>query len=108
MADENIEDPNMLPENEHVQLGSNDSKPKAKMAIVGYNLLILAAYTLLFRLLAEQGGFIFDAFLLACHVFACLIMSLVNRSWMWVLSGVLVLAIGFSTCVMMADVSGLK
>jgi uncharacterized membrane protein len=76
-----------------------NSKPKVDMAIVAYNLLGLAAYTILFRLLASAGGMIFDMLVLAGHVLVCFVMSIVNKSWMWVLSGVLVLVIGFSTCV---------
>jgi len=71
------------------------------MSIVAYNLLGLAAYTILFRLLADEGGIVLDALVLAGHLLVCFIMSLVKRSWIWVLSGVLVLVIGFSTCVML-------
>ena len=101
MADQNIGGPNSPAEPEQFKPEPNDGKPKGKMVIVAYNLLALAGYTILFRLLAEQGGFIFDALFLACHVLVCLITALVSRSWMWLLSGVLVLAIGFSTCVTM-------
>lgn len=73
-------------------------KPKNGFSVVGYNLLILTAYTIISRLLGD-GGFVLDALLLAIHVFTCLILALANRSWMWVLAAVLVLVIGFSTCV---------
>jgi hypothetical protein len=77
---------------------SPPQKPKNGFSIVGYNLAILAAYTIFSRLIGD-GGFIIDALLLVIHVFTCLILALTNRSWMWVLAAVLVLAIGFSTCV---------
>jgi hypothetical protein len=76
-----------------------NSKPKVDMSIVGYNLLGLAAYTILFRLLASEGGIILDALVVAGHLLVCFVMSIAQKSWIWVLSGVLVLVIGFSTCV---------
>ena len=79
--------------------GNNPApKPKNGFGVVGYNLLILAAYTLISKFLGD-GGFVIDALLLAIHVFLCLILALAYRSWMWLLAAVLVLAIGFSTCV---------
>lgn len=84
--------------------GSNlpSEKPKGQnvgMKIVGYNILALIIYTLLSRFAAADGGPIFDMFFIAIHVFVCIIMSIVARSWVWLLSGILVLVIGFSTCV---------
>ncbi|BAU53633.1 hypothetical protein [Mucilaginibacter gotjawali] len=95
MADQNIWDPNPRPEEK--QPGN---KPMGNMAIVAYNLLALAFYTIVFKLLASQGGFLFDAFVLLGHFIVCFVMAISSKSWMWVLSGVLVVAIGFSTCVM--------
>lgn len=69
------------------------------MKIVGYNILALIIYTLLCRLGSTDGGGILDAFLIAIHVFVCIIMAIGSRSWVWLLSGILVLVIGFSTCV---------
>ncbi len=85
---------------------TNETKPPAGMYIVGYNLLGLAAYTALFGF-ASGGGFILDAVVLFVHVVICIILALANRSWIWLLSGLLVLAIGFSTCVMMASHGGI-
>ncbi|SDP75119.1 hypothetical protein SAMN05428975_2506 [Mucilaginibacter sp. OK268] len=84
--------------------GSNPppEQPKRQntsMKIVGYNLLALIVYTLLSRFAATDGGAIFDMFFVAIHVFVCIIMAIVARSWVWLLSGILVLVIGFSTCV---------
>ncbi|MDF2432507.1 MAG: hypothetical protein JWP44_2138, partial [Mucilaginibacter sp.] len=53
-----------------------------------------------FKSLSNQGGIIVDALILVGHVLVCLILAIANRSWIWALSGVLVLVIGFSTCVM--------
>jgi len=96
MADQNIWDPNPQPEKK--QPGNN--KPMGNMSIVAYNLLGLAFYTIVFKMLASQGGFLFDAFVLLGHFIVCFVMAISSKSWMWVLSGVLVVAIGFSTCVM--------
>ena len=75
----------------------NNNKSIGDARIVLFNLLALAFYTVLCK--TTEAGFIFDAFFIAIQVFVCLIMALAKRSWLWVLSGVLVLVIGFSTCV---------
>jgi len=41
----------------------------------------------------------FEAMFIGLQVFVCIIMAIVKRSGMWLLSGFLVLIIGFSTCV---------
>jgi hypothetical protein len=78
----------------------SEIKPMGGIAIVGYNILALAFYTIIFKLASKEGGIIFDAFILFFHVIFCFGMAIGRKSWMWVLSAVLVLAIGFSTCVM--------
>lgn len=75
------------------------NKSFAGMKIVGINMLILAIYTVLCSIDSSGGGFIFDAFLILIHVLVCIIMAIAKRSWIWLLSGVIVLVIGFSTCV---------
>lgn len=69
------------------------------MKIVGINILILAIYSVLCTLDSSSGGFVFDAFLILIHVATCIILAIVKRSWMWLLSALIVLVIGFSTCV---------
>ncbi len=71
------------------------------MKIVGYNLLILVGYSA--ACLSFSGGFFFDAVLLFSHVVVCLIFAIDKRSWIWLLSGLLILIIGFSTCVTWAE-----
>jgi len=73
------------------------SKLNAGMVIVGINLAILAVYTLISK--STDGGIGLDAVLIVLHVITCTIMALAKKSWIWFLSGVLVLVIGFSTCV---------
>ena len=88
-------DPNLQPEKKQ----PDDDKPIGNFSIVAYNLMVLAFYTIVFKMLANQGGLLFDAFTLLGHFVVCVIMAISGKSWMWILSGVLVLAIGFSTCV---------
>jgi len=82
-------------------------KPMSGMAIVGINLVVLALYTFTIKWnLAHHtigdgiGYLIINGFLLFCHVFICSAIALVTKSWRWLLSALLVLAIGFSTCTM--------
>jgi len=65
--------------------------------IVGINLGVLAIYTILSRF--SDGGGVLDAGFLLLHVLFCFLFALANKSWMWFLSGLLVLLIGVSTCV---------
>ena len=102
---EDNKDENPLPTDENNSGGlknipvKEQSKSFAGMKIVGINMLILAIYAVLCSIDAGGGGFIFDAFLILIHVLVCIIMAIVKRSWIWLLSGVIVLVIGFSTCV---------
>ncbi|MDB4918624.1 hypothetical protein [Mucilaginibacter sp.] len=82
------------------------TKPIGGITIVGINLLVLVFYTLLLKLTTRDASFILDAFILLVHVIYCLGMALGKRSWMWLLSAVLVLAIGFSTCVLIGGSVG--
>jgi hypothetical protein len=72
---------------------------KSDIKIVGYNLLVLIIYTILCKLGNDLGGLMFDAFLVGSHVIICFILAAVNRNLIWLLSGIMVLVIGFSTCV---------
>ncbi|MFI5139660.1 MAG: hypothetical protein ACHQIM_17700 [Sphingobacteriales bacterium] len=98
MEEDKTEDSNPQPEGKQQE---KNVKPSVNMNIVVYNLLGLAFYTILFKLFANQGGLFFDAFVLAGHVLVCVILAISEKSWLWVLSGVLVLVIGFSTCTML-------
>lgn len=82
--------------------GVPPEQPKSQnvnMKIVGYNILALIIYTVLCRLMGKEGGLILDAFIIVGHVFVSIIAAIINKSWAWLLSGLLVLVIGFSTCV---------
>jgi lysylphosphatidylglycerol synthetase-like protein (DUF2156 family) len=81
------------------QKNSPDKKNKIEARILGVNLLVLAAYSVLAKLSGRGlDGSITDAVFIAFHLCACLIIAAVKQSWSWVLSGLLVLAIGFATC----------
>ncbi len=106
-----MEDNNNLPHNvgdENVNKFSGDDKPvkKFKMGVVGYNMIALAAYTIIFALSAKQGGVIFDALFIFAHVIIGIILAIAFRSWTWLLSALMVLIIGFSTCAGMLNLSG--
>jgi hypothetical protein len=87
MEEEQLPPPNQLP----------DNKPRSGIKIVGLNLAIFVGYTLLSMLI--NGGLIFAGLLMICQVIVCSILSLYYRKWSWFLGGLLVLIIGFSTCV---------
>jgi|GEM_PF-959885 len=83
-----------------------EKKPMNGMIIVGVNLAALAVYTIPIKWAIANtsgdgiGGLIMNAFILFIHVIFCLCMALGLKSWIWLLSALLVLVIGFSTCVM--------
>lgn len=84
---------------------NEERKTSVKWTIIGYNVLALIVYTLLLRFV--DGGLFIDAFILAMHVMACIICAIAMKSWEWVLSAFLVLAIGFSTCVTFLTLSNM-
>jgi hypothetical protein len=67
------------------------------MPIVIYNLIALCIYTVVCKL--TRGLFLLDAFFIVVHVVVCLIRWDSKRKRVWQLSALLVLLIGFSTCV---------
>jgi hypothetical protein len=87
--------------------GDDKSKKPSAMKIVGYNLLALVVYTIICEITAKDGGFILDMFFIGIQVFIGIILAIVNRSWVWLLSALMVLIIGFSTCVGMLGLNGL-
>ena len=71
---------------------------KINMKIAGYNLAAMLVYGLLFVGVMGNDGFILFGLVFLGHAFACLIVAIVQRKWVWVLSSVLIVIIGFSTC----------
>jgi hypothetical protein len=80
---------------------TEEKKSSDRWKIIGYNILTLVTYTLLFRFV--DGGIMIDCFFVGIHVLACIALAIGMRRWEWVLSAFLVLAIGFSTCVTFLD-----
>jgi hypothetical protein len=104
-----MEDNNNLQENTNSESGFPEvNKPQKnfKIGIVGYNMIALAAYTIIFGLAAKQGGVIFDALFIFAHVLVGIVLAIAYRSWMWLLSALMVLIIGFSTCAGMLSIGG--
>lgn len=83
--------------------GSNPgNEGSSNFYIVGYNMLALIIYTLALKFSKDLAGYFLDAVLLVVHVLICIILAIAEKGqkvWMWVLSAVLVLVIGISTCV---------
>ena len=75
----------------------SEAKPSTNMQLVGINLGVLAGYTVI-CVAAGGGGLMLDAFIIAGHVIICIGMAAAARRWAWLLSGLIVLVIGFSTC----------
>jgi len=92
-----MEDENLKGSNPPAKDGQPDKKPFNNMAIVGYNLLALAGYTLLSRF--SEDGIILDALIMAGQILVCIIAAIAYRSWFWLLSALMVLIVGVSSCV---------
>lgn len=92
--------------NEQPEENTPSEKINLQMKIVGYNLLVLLGYGLLSAISARNYGLIFYAFLIFIHFIFTICTALYKRSWVWFLAGVLVLVIGFSTCVGVGNVFG--
>lgn len=77
----------------------NEKRPLNGYKIILLNIMILAIYTIVFKYSGEDGLF-GDAFFILFHSIFCFVYS--NKKQFgkfWILSGFLVLIIGFSTCV---------
>jgi len=82
-------------------------KPSSKMWIVGINLLILVLYTALSRIVYQADGWGLAFLCIAAQVVICLLLSFVfllipeyRKRWLiWFFSAIMILLIGFSTCV---------
>jgi hypothetical protein len=74
-----------------------ENKAKKPWEIVGFNVLVLCAYTLLLKFV--DGGIIYDCVLVGIHFLIGIILAIAQKNWGWTLAAFLVLIIGFSTCV---------
>lgn len=77
----------------------NNSNPNTKMIIVGINLLVLIAYTIYLRVFNNEELIILvEAIFIAFQVAFCLIMAIFVYRKELLLSALVVLLIGFSSC----------
>lgn len=97
MTEENLEDNSSAEKNIHSDI--KKSKVPESMKIVGFNLLVLAFYTVACKLSNDVGGIIIDAFIIGIHVIVCIITAIARQSWIWLLSALVILIVGFSTCI---------
>jgi hypothetical protein len=72
-------------------------KPYWGLGILGFNLVLFIAYSLMLLPLGEPGLFV-HALIYCVHVVVCIIAAIVQRKWMWVFAALIIACIGFSTC----------
>jgi amino acid permease len=95
-----------------------DKKPEMPQhrKILMTNLGILAFYTIFCFVFNKSAGLVLDAFLIVGHVGICLLVGIIQSITVkkdnssvkgWFLSALLVLLIGFGTCVSFGRLSGL-
>ena len=83
-----------------------EEKPLSGMAIVGYNLLGLIAYTII---LSAIGGLaiIFYGLIFLCHFITCILFALGNKQYLfWLFSALIIVIVGFSTCSKVGNILG--
>jgi hypothetical protein len=74
------------------------SKSTVNLRILGYNLLLFALYTFA-CMAADQSQGSVNALLIAFfHFVVCTLLAIIKRNAIWFLAGMLVLIIGFGTC----------
>ena len=73
-------------------------KQDQKLIIIGINLVVLAAYTIYFGVNKEELIIIGEAFFIAIQIIICLIAAIFVYRKEFLLSALVILLIGFSTC----------
>jgi hypothetical protein len=86
-------------------MSEDDVKPKPNYGIVGINLIVTIGYTALCRLSAGNakgedmwGSGLFLLMLIGVHMFTCIVIAGTSGKKEWLLSGLLVVLIGLSSC----------
>jgi len=79
-------------------LNENKAKPVSDVKIMGLNLLVFAIYTALCVAVSGDGG-VFAFFISIVHFLVCFIVAVSVRRWSWFLVGIVIVVIGFGTCV---------
>jgi len=72
---------------------------KSSFKIVGINLLIFAVYTVICMAAGGKDGGVAAFAMAGFHAFIAVIIAIIMRRWVWFLSALLLLVIGFATCV---------
>jgi hypothetical protein len=75
------------------------SKPMSDIAILGINLGIFVVYTLLCFAVDSRDGGVTAFFVSLFHGAVSTITALVTKRWAWFLGAILIVVIGFGTCV---------
>lgn len=80
------------------EINQPEKNRKNDFRILGFNILAVVIYMLASRVISEDG-LILGAIVMVIHAFVALILSVVLKSWMWFLTSVMIVIVGFSTCV---------
>jgi len=75
------------------------NKKPGDLKILGINLGIFAVYSILCIYTGGGDGGIAAFMFAGFHAFICVILVIVQKRWIWVLAALLILVIGFATCV---------
>jgi hypothetical protein len=80
-------------------MSGNDIRSDKKLIIVAINIIVMIAYTLYVRY-GQPGelNILVNAFFIAAHIIVCLILAIFFFRKEFVLSALIVLLVGFSTC----------
>jgi tryptophan-rich sensory protein len=81
------------------QKPTQSSKPMSDIAILGINLGIFVVYTLLCFAGDSRDGGVVAFFVSLFHGTVSTITALVTKRWAWFLGAILIIVIGFGTCV---------
>jgi len=74
-------------------------EPMSDIKILGINLGIFLIYTLLCLAVERESGGVVAFFISLFHGAISTVVALVTRRWAWFLGAILVVVIGFGTCV---------
>ena len=80
------------------EINQPEKNRKNDFRILGVNILAVVIYMLASRVISEEG-LILGAIVMVIHAFVALILSVVLKSWMWFLTAVMIVIVGFSLCV---------
>ncbi|HEY0177421.1 MAG TPA: hypothetical protein VGC08_13645 [Pedobacter sp.] len=87
-------------------MNENVNKPGDTYKVLGFNLLAFVIYTVIGVASGDSG--LLGAFIISLvHFGVCVIMAIALRKWVWFLSGLLILIIGFGTCVSNIHLGGM-